>query len=520
MAQAKARYTGKRLVAGWVLTAFVAIAALGLFHRNTMLSSLEQESAILHRLVSQRVGQHDAHLTSLSAIATAGDMQRPDLFLGVAATISRFYPRITEVQLVPLNPAGEIIGTRSLSPETAAKIREAALRSTGVPEIVGHPDQNAQYMLVKRSPNTEAAIYALMLSIDAAQLIESESEFWLSTSSGRQLLFEDGSLLHSSSDPGANTVTKPLASPSQPLLLRTGIRIEFADLVSPLRALGAIILVSAVYFIVLSGLRQRARTRLAEREAALSRVEAQLAHASRVNVMGEMASGMAHELTQPLTAILAQAQAGRHLLKNGDLETLEPTLDNTVAQARRASAILERLRNWTRPSTSTQGPADLRLALANVTELLTPEANQRGLSLSVTSPAHPVEVKADLVELEQVLHNLIRNALEALDGQSDGEVRVSADMNGDQVVIEIADNGPGVPEDLVPNLFTPFVTTREDGSGLGLALSQRLVEKSGGEIILADNRPHSGLQPSPTGDRGAVFRVVLPIANFPAEPKT
>jgi signal transduction histidine kinase len=212
-----------------------------------------------------------------------------------------------------------------------------------------------------------------------------------------------------------------------------------------------------------------------------------------------MASGLAHELTQPLTAILAQAQAGRRLLGRGDTAALAPILDDTVTQARRASAMLERFRNWSRPQHKPVPAFDLREAVGNVRALLAPQAGRQGVQLAFEMPEAPVPVAADPVEMEQVVFNLVRNAIEAAGDASDGG-RVVARLRQDnhQATLEIADNGPGVPEDLRPRLFTPFTTTRADGTGLGLALSQRLVERAGGEIALVD------------GGSGATFRVALP----------
>ncbi len=504
----------------WAALVSLAIGILILFQREAQITALEKESAALQRLVSQRVGQHDAHMTSLSAIATAADQQRSDLFLGVAATISRFYPRIDEVQLVPLNAVDDIVGTRTLEPSTAAQIRQAALQSTGLPVVVPHPDREDHYMLVKRSPNTDDAVYALMIAIDAKKLVESDAEFWQRDATGIRLQSPEGIQFFSKGEAGTTNVASALASPSQPLLLETGLQIGIADLLTSAGVVGAMLIVSVGLFLVVSGYRQHTRARMAERAAALSKVDAQLAHASRVNIMGEMASGMAHELTQPLTAILAQAQVGKRLLSNGDLGALEPTLEATAVQAKRASAILERLRNWTRPSVDKSGPIDLRLALRNVTELLKSEADQRRARLNVDAPDKPVEVNADQIEMEQVFHNLIRNALDALEEQTEGNVTVSVSPLGDEVRIDIADNGPGVADDFIPSLFVPFMTNRDDGSGLGLALSQRLIERAGGEIALVSNQHRTKATEAgeiQSENHGAVFRVVLPLSNGPGK---
>src|SRR5690606_24203532 len=124
--------------------------------------------------------------------------------------------------------------------------------------------------------------------------------------------------------------------------------------------------------------------------------------------------------------------------------------------------------------------------LDNVEALLAPQAASRGVRLGFDTPASAVFVKADSVEMEQVVFNLVRNALEAVDRQGDAWVRVVLKQEGPDVLLDVIDNGPGVPPDLRTRLFTPFTTSRPDGTGLGLALSQRLVERAGGDIFLAD----------------------------------
>lgn len=490
----------RRSAVGWLVAVVASILAMAALQANLQLRELEAESGELHRLVSLRVGQHDAHLTALSAIAVAGEGQRADLFLDVAATISRFYPRIDEVQLVPLDPAGEVLGSAPLPPDIAAMIRSAAERSTGVPELLAHPLRDAHYLLVKRSPNSDEALYALALGIDAARLVGNDAGFWSRGTAHIGLSLPDGANLLSRHSATSPQFVRPLESPSQPLLLETTRETRLANLLPPLELAGVLVLVSLVYFSAIAFSQQRVRVRDAEREAEMRRMEAQLTHASRVNAMGEMASGMAHELTQPLTAILAQAQAGRRLLARGDHERVDPVLSDIGAQAKRASAILERLRNWSRPHRGPMEPVDLRRALNNVTALLTPEADRRGVELHIDIPHGSILVPADQVEVEQVLHNLVRNAFEALEGQTDGEIRVRTKVAQGKVHLDVTDNGPGVDEALKSRLFTPFVTTRENGTGLGLALCQRLVERAGGEISLQDTSV------------GAGFQVVLPLA--------
>jgi len=489
-----------KLIALGGLLLVAAAGVLAIVQRHALVSELEQESTVLHRLVSQRADQHDAHLTALSAIAAAADDARHDLFLDVAATISRFYPRIDDVQLVPLDPEAGTVGSGPLVPATADLARAAARTSDGRIALLAHPDRPHHYVMVKRSPNSDAARYALMLGIDAEKLLGDGGAFWSRPGVARGLSLPDGTVLAGSGEAGqAVRFSHPLGSASQPLLLRTGTRIGLLDLFPPAATASALMAVALAYLAAVALLRQRRRTRAAIEQARVSALDSRLAHASRVNALGEMASGLAHELTQPLTAILAQAQAGRRLLGRGDTAALEPILDDTVTQARRASALLERFRNWSRPRPAPVPAFDLREAAGNVRALLAPEAERRGTQFVFEMPEAPVRVAADCIEMEQVVFNLVRNAIEAAGGApGGGRVGVRLRQDDRRAVLEVADNGPGVAEALRPHLFTPFTTTRADGTGLGLALSQRLVERAGGDIALVAGGP------------GATFRVVLP----------
>jgi len=488
-----------KLIAIGCLLLLVAAGALAIFQRHALVAELEQESATLHRLASQRADQHDAHLTALSAIAVASEGTRQALFLEVAATISRFYPRIDEVQLVPLDPQAGIVGTEPLDPELADAIRSAARASDGSIALLPHPGKRQHYIMVKRSPNSDAARYGLMLGIDAQQLLAEGGNYWSRPGVALGLALPDGRVLI---DPGESPetirVSMPLGSVSQPFLLETGVAIGPGDLFPPLQTGLVLLAVALAYIALVAVLRQRARTRAAVEQARLSALDSRLAHASRVNALGEMASGLAHELTQPLTAILAQAQAGRRLLSRGDVEALAPVLEDNVAQARRASAILERFRNWSRPQRKPAAAFDLREAVGNVRALLAPQAAANDTRLEIDMPDRAVPVLADAVEMEQVVFNLVRNAMEAVGESVERRISVRLRQEKGRAVLDVTDTGHGVAEDLRARLFTPFTTTRADGTGLGLALSQRLVERAGGEIALVD------------GEAGATFRVVLP----------
>ncbi len=213
--------------------------------------------------------------------------------------------------------------------------------------------------------------------------------------------------------------------------------------------------------------------------------------------MGEMASGMAHELAQPLTAILSQAQAGRHLARRGDVARLGTVLDDTVSQAQRAADILDRLRRWSKPNRAPSKPCALHDAAQSVQRLLALEAKTKGATVTLSLYDEPLFIDADPVELEQVVFNLVRNALDASDA---ARVTIRTDVDGRMAILDVTDNGPGVPDDIRTRIFEPFVTGKPDGTGLGLALCQRLVEEMGGDIALLSEAAET------------TFRLSLPLS--------
>ncbi|NHX28401.1 two-component sensor histidine kinase, partial [Escherichia coli] len=156
-------------------------------------------------------------------------------------------------------------------------------------------------------------LYALALSIDAARLMDSNVAFWAQDKASFRVSLPDGTVLIQSPGMDEARFSKALESGSQPLLLETTLRMRLGDLLPPVQVAFVLLLAGLVYASITALARQRSRVHEAEKQARLSQMEAQLSHAARVNAMGEMASGMAHELTQPLTAILAQAQAGKRL---------------------------------------------------------------------------------------------------------------------------------------------------------------------------------------------------------------
>jgi C4-dicarboxylate-specific signal transduction histidine kinase len=269
------------------------------------------------------------------------------------------------------------------------------------------------------------------------------------------------------------------------------------------------IVVSPPFLIVLAAItyelsRAAMASRRMERETAQLRDE--LAHASRVKTIGQLSGALAHELKQPLTSILANAQTAQMLLKSGKLDVAE--LDAIVADIcaadLQADAIIERARSFMKTSTSELRPTSLEGVVADVLALVHVDAVKLGITLEHSLPQALPQVRADRVQLSQVLVNLVRNAMDAVSTQRPNErkVRIEARLSGHgQVEVAVIDAGTGIPEDLLPSLFDAFVTTKQAGLGIGLALSRAIVQAHGGHLR-AQNNPGSG----------ATFRFTLPAA--------
>lgn len=488
--------------AGCGVLLLLAAAATVAWHWQVAAQTFRQQSAALALQASQLAGQHDAHLTALSAVALAPDDPDHRLFQEVAQSIRHYYPRIRAVELVPLAQGAPEVSVGPSSLCAPATLRGAAARSAGQLVLESCPGHPADYLLIKRSPNSSEARYALALVIDRAQLVQTADPYWEQPGASRRLELPRQPVPESSRGLLDLHFSTVLSSASQPLILSTGLRLGWRQLLDPTVLLMVLLLVSAAYAVVLALWSARARTRDALERARVSALDSRLAHASRVNTMGEMASGLAHELNQPLTSILALTQAGGRLLSQGDTAKAAQALQDAAAQAKRAAALLVRFRDWARPEGLQVVVLDAREVLDHVAALLpTTTALQRS-TLHLEVPDEAVFIEADAVEMEQVVFNLLRNALEAVQPLGpDARIRVALLRAGDRVVLDVEDNGPGVPSALRERLFSPFVTGRPGGTGLGLALCQRLVERAQGEICLMDGVSALG---------GAHFRVSWP----------
>jgi two-component system, LuxR family, sensor kinase FixL len=244
--------------------------------------------------------------------------------------------------------------------------------------------------------------------------------------------------------------------------------------------------------------RQVARERLQE-------LQSELLRASRLSAMGQMASALAHELNQPLTAIINYVQATRRMVGNPDIarDRLEETMDKAVAQANRAGQIIHRMRQFLQKGEMERQPEAINKVLEEASALALVGAKESGVVVRMELGVDLATVMMDRIQIQQVILNLIRNGIEAMQAVARRELRIATSHaeNG-MVLVTIADTGPGLDPGVAEQLFQPFVTTKEKGMGLGLSICRSIIDSHGGKIWA-----------TPNPDGGVTFAFTLPFTD-------
>jgi two-component system sensor kinase FixL len=237
-------------------------------------------------------------------------------------------------------------------------------------------------------------------------------------------------------------------------------------------------------------------------EARLQELQSELVHISRLTAMGEMASALAHELNQPLSAIANYMKGSRRLLEGNSDEqsaTLRDVMDKAADQALRAGQIIRRLRDFVARGETERQVERVTKLVEEASALALVGAKDQGIRVKFQFDPSIDLVLADKVQIQQVLLNLMRNAIEAMEGGQKRELTVSTAPAGDDMIsISVTDTGAGIAPEMASQLFQPFVTTKRSGMGVGLSISRTIVEGHGGQIVC---------EPNPEG--GTVFRFTV-----------
>jgi two-component system sensor kinase FixL len=235
-------------------------------------------------------------------------------------------------------------------------------------------------------------------------------------------------------------------------------------------------------------------------EQRVHELRSELLHVSRLSEMGEMASGLAHELNQPLTAIINYLQACRRLLPHSGTDRIDALMQKSIAQAERAGAVIQHLRRFIARGETDHHREDIGSVIEQAAELALIGTGALGIDTRIELAEGLPPVWIDKVQIQQVVTNLVRNSVDAL-GKGQGVITIRAARCPDGVAIEVCDTGPGLDESVAQRLFQPFVTTKPGGLGIGLSICRTIVEAHDGKLWATEN---------PGG--GTIFHLTLPLA--------
>ena len=239
----------------------------------------------------------------------------------------------------------------------------------------------------------------------------------------------------------------------------------------------------------------------------IQQLQNELFHALRINAMGQLSSTLAHELNQPLAAIMNYMNAAKRTLEAGtSSDRVIEMLDKAASQTARAGQIIRRMRDFIEKKEPNRVPEDLNGVISEAVALGLVGAADADIDVTVDLRPEIPPLPIDKIQIQQVMVNLMRNALEAVQQSKTRRLTISTRLDNDFAVVGVADSGPGLPENVAARLFQPFVTTKSQGLGMGLAICRTIVEAHGGRLWAG---------PNPGG--GALFSFVLPVSEHGKE---
>ena len=475
----------------WCAVSLAGALLMARLELSKLRDAFDTDARIAHRLLSQKAAQHDAVLSTLALLRPADESARPE------QRLPSVYPQILSVQRRDRDASWS---------DDALRMAELESRRLKRPALADVNFGKARYHLVLGGEPTS---YELLIDIRAMvpwsewPMAGDTSPVRVTLEHFRQtLVLQPGNTVSNPARGWHFEFRKPLSADSQPFVLMAERQVGSAQLPWAWM-LSWSLLVAVLLLAVRALLRQRHDRHRAEELLRLGQI-------GRLNTLGELAAGLAHELNQPLTAILASTQAAGRLLADdppdlADLGTARTAIAQATDQAKRASDVVNRLRRAVQqPDLGGQlERVSLLAAARSALYLLEPELARLGISPAIALAGPEFTVLAEPVALEQILHNLMVNALQALElvPASERTLTVKLDSAGQRGRLTLQDTGPGMPNNVVSHIFEPFFTTRKGGLGLGLSLCETLTSGMGGTLTAYNRVP-----------RGAEFCLSLPLA--------
>lgn len=243
-------------------------------------------------------------------------------------------------------------------------------------------------------------------------------------------------------------------------------------------------------------------------ERRMQELQSELVHVSRLTAMGEMASSLAHELNQPLSAITNYLRGAATLLKSDqvDKERIRDALDRSAVQALRAGDIIKRLREFVSKGETQHSLEDPAVLLEEAAALALVGAKEQSVRVLLRCDRDLPVIVVDKIQIQQVALNLIRNAVEAMETSSRRELTIAVTRQNEFALFSVVDTGTGIKPEIAQHLFQPFVTSKENGMGVGLSICRTIIEAHGGRISAIPNK-----------GGGTVFEFTLPFRESEAE---
>lgn len=509
------------------LLAYTSVSAVTIFRdKSDMFAAKADEIATA---LDRRIAQNFAFVKSLEGFSAVSGVESMKVFSSLVQHIMDACPRIHLIHLYEL-PKGDHPSHATLVASFPSTTDVAAIPAV-LPAVISQPRGMIRGFADSRFPGryfttahveNDNAHYAIIMLLDVEGMIKpllpsgSPQVEWIIGGlpaillNGQQdsplspLLRLDRTIITASH----KTASEDLTKFPEGTVFRISETVNPSELFNPLGlvaycSLSAAAVAAAYYTLHQRRLSQRLRQSEEEALGRAARLEKEnrLEHAARVNAIGELAAGIIHELAQPLTSLLSQSQASLKVLEEKEprIVLLKQAMDANVRDARRAGRILGKIRDYIANTAAAPEITTLNSAILEIVEILNSEIKRQNVSL-VLCLAEPSPVaNINQVELEQVIHNLVRNSIEALSTLEQPQKRITiqtiTDHNAN--IIQVSDNGPGLSHDTLSQLFQPFFTTKNSGMGLGLSLSQRIVQRVGG-LLTASNKD------------GAVFTITLP----------